>query len=76
MTEGEVKNEQSRGVGVNARHSQNSWESTDSIDEGVRSDLGGLSMPVVGGGLGGTKKESKLIQVEVSAMKQGTIVEI
>jgi hypothetical protein len=76
MTEGEVKNEQSRGVGVIARHSQNSWESTNLIDEGARSGLGGLSMPVDEGESRETKKESKLIQVEVSAMEQEMIVEV
>jgi hypothetical protein len=52
-----VKNEQNHEVGVNVRHSQNSWESKDSIDEGARSGLGGLSMPVDGDEAGETKKE-------------------
>lgn len=71
-----VKNEQSRGVGVNARHSQSSWESKDSIDEGARSGSGGLSMPVDGGGSKEMKKESNLSQVEVNGMEQEKIVEV
>jgi hypothetical protein len=71
-----VKNEQNHEVGVNVRHSQNSWESKDSIDEGARSGLGGSSMPVDEGESRETKKESRPIQVEVNEMEQEKIVEV
>ena len=76
MTEGEVRSEQNHEVGVDARHSQSSWESTNLIDEGVKWDLVGLSMPVDEGGSRERKKESKPIQVEVNGMEQETIVEV
>jgi hypothetical protein len=46
------------------------------IDGGAESGLVGLSMPVDGGESRETKKDSKLSQVEVNEMEQGTIVEV
>lgn len=55
--EEEVKSEKNHGGEVNVHQSRNSWESKNLIDEGVKLGLGGLSMPVVGGGSGVMKKE-------------------
>ena len=71
-----MKSEKNHEEEVNVHQSRNSWESKNLIDEGAKSGLGGLSMPVVGGESGEMKKESKLIQVEVNEMEQATIVEL
>jgi hypothetical protein len=73
--EEEARNEQNHEVGVDARRSQSSWESKDSLDEAARSGLGGSSMRVVGGGSKEMKKESRLSQVEVNVMEREMIAE-